>query len=527
MGTRNTQPDSQSPCYNVHIELDNKALKAKNTILTQTGDSFEINSRYNNLKNVISIIDSTTKNCLPKLNEVVETFTGIIQLCSVAANISNSSPCKDRTQAVKPQIVNGHVLLNPTITLSRLGDDASFTPPRSSNVRNTQNVTAWPGTSRERESSSGNDNNGGDNNGEDEGEHDTSIVCMANRGVCSRRPTYTSNNDMLRNLDEDPDSSEDELDMPVVRIYLNQLPNTYVEKVRGNGNFSISVSPPERRSSFKHRSSSLVGEANESHLDNNHSFFEDNVSPLNRSARVTQRATNESKFKGNKSNVRLSQSISQDFLTPSTSGLSDKSPESKSRSINGLNMDLSDASDTTLTLCPQTSMENSANQTSNFESPNRYVKLETRSSLKNITKRRNARDKRKVAHVVLKRLSLEKRRSDSPLKIIMNETVRTPPITKLSEMRTRSKSRGSQEGKGEMVTDSPVKGGKRLKDGKKKRRKYDSPTTRPGDLKKVILVKPKVVSPSKKSSSPGRPKRAARPMNMKEPNLTKKMRRSR
>ncbi|CAG9824684.1 unnamed protein product [Phaedon cochleariae] len=115
---------------------DIKALRGKNKQLTQAvaklqqdkksqqdqitslqEEFFNLNSKYVNLKNIFSNIDVAAKVMFPKQMELAEMFDPI-------------------TQTVKPHIVNGHVLQNPTITLSRLNDSPSRTPPRPSGHRN-------------------------------------------------------------------------------------------------------------------------------------------------------------------------------------------------------------------------------------------------------------------------------------------------------------------------------------------------------------------------------------------------------
>ncbi|KAJ8963751.1 hypothetical protein NQ314_005402 [Rhamnusium bicolor] len=502
MVARGEKSRCQSPCFNVHVELDNKALKAKNNGLTQTvaklqqdnaelskqitllqGETFEIKSRYNNLKNVISIIDSTTKSCLPKLNEVVETFTGIIQLCSVASNISNSNR-DTRTQAVKPQIVNGHVLHNPTITLSRFdNDDISYTPPRPSTSRISSNIVIRPSTShgsnevnRERNSnvngSLEEDNNSdSDNRNENEAneEEDTSFICQATRGVCKRKQ---SNNDMSMLEGDDLEDSDEDLELPLaeeeenedqcdqrlttiqedeeeeeeeepsnplsprsrqrrflkgrlqeVRIYLNQLPTTSIEQFRGSGNISISVSPPERRSSYMQRSSSLVGEPNGSLVDNRRSFLDENLSMLNRS------------FSKNLSPIHNLPSS-----TTSRASTSD-SNDMPSLTLEELGLVSSDDQHrkTSTPIVPRKSNENFFNRSGMFDSPNKSSKSETSLFKTNVTKRRiTSREKKRIAQVLLNRLSMEKKLSGSPIDKIKG-MVNSPPITQRVQMRTRSK----------------------------------------------------------------------------------------
>lgn len=72
-----------------------------------------------------------------------------------------------------------------------------------------------------------------------------------------------------------------------------------MEQFSGPGNISISVSPPEQRSSFQHRSSSLVGDANESVMDNGRLYLGEQ---LNRSRMSKEEASFEesSRFSQNK-----------------------------------------------------------------------------------------------------------------------------------------------------------------------------------------------------------------------------------
>ncbi|KAG5890266.1 hypothetical protein JTB14_014912 [Gonioctena quinquepunctata] len=156
MNKRSPSPNSSGE-INVNIELDIKALRGKNKQLIQAvaklqqeksiqqtqitalhEEFFKLNSKYVNLKNIFSTIDATTKICFPKQLELVNAFGKIMQLCSIGATVSNVS--KDpKTQTVKPHNVNGHVLQNPTITLSRFNDSDSMTPPRISSERNSPN----------------------------------------------------------------------------------------------------------------------------------------------------------------------------------------------------------------------------------------------------------------------------------------------------------------------------------------------------------------------------------------------------
>ncbi|XP_018566186.1 serine/threonine-protein kinase pakA-like isoform X2 [Anoplophora glabripennis] len=620
---------SASPRLNFRLELDNRALKAKNSTLTQAitklqkdnaelvkqltllqKESFETNSKYNNLKNVISIIDSTTKTCLPKINEVVETFTGIIQLCSVAANISNftaitSTVNRDaRTQAVKPQIVNGHILHNPTITLSRLSNNNhSETPPGSS--RSSNNM-AGPSTSN---SSLGSDENinrfshrnqdpGSDSDSDEDVPHgnkdqNSSFVCNATRLSCRK----TSDIDMLAHQ-EDFSNSDEENEEPVeeeeesdgceshrlttihemeeeeeqqmlnsvsprsrqrrfvqgrlqeVRIYLNQLPNTYIEQFRGSGNISISVSPPERRSSFKHRPSSLVNEVDESVRDNGRLYLDEvNCSRMSQGETSFNDSSRQNQGKaklnvtlnnslGMKSpdyynrNTNLCSSLSEQFSgnistihgleTPSTSAVIHSDTNSMQtqtlQELDTLHIQLQHKTSTPIT--PRMSDSIMANSSRAYDSPNRS-KSDSLFFRSNITKRKVAnKEKRKVAQVLLNRLSLEKRLSNSPAKVIEG-MVDVPLIRKSSEMRKSLKNDADSNGKNVSGTHSEEENVKKqtTTKGKGKRKKRDSPIPKAGDQ-----AKPKTKSSPPKAST--RPKRAARPKTLKEPNLTKKLRRS-
>ncbi|KAJ8923116.1 hypothetical protein NQ315_001669 [Exocentrus adspersus] len=621
MVARRDRDRSKSPCGNISMELDNRALKAKNSSLTQTvaklqqdnaellkqlnlvqGENFEINSRYNNLKNVISIIDSSTKTCLPKLNEVVDTFSGIIQLCSVAANLSNyfaivnNSTNKDtRTQAVKPHIVNGHVLHNPTITLSRLSNEITLTPPRPN--RSAEMVR--PSTSRgfEEQISNRNEDDKADSDSDDSEdaneEQETTFVCRANRSSCRAREE--NNIDMSRLRVEEYEDSDEENEEPVVeeeesdeehrerlttihevdeeeeqmynsvsprsrhrrflngrlqevRIYLNQLPNTYIEQFRGAGNISISVSPPERRSSFKHRTSSLVGEVNDSVMDNGRMYLDEQVN-LSRLSQG-EKSYNESSRQG-ESNSKMNVSFKSSLGRSPTSYEAGLGMSSNMSNIYGENMSAihnlqaSSASTSAGIRNDSNSMQSETLQEldllhlqlqhrtstpivqrisggSRYDSPNRS-KTGDSIMFKNITKRRsNSREQqRKVAQVILDRLSIEKRLSRSPIKG-MKDLVNLPPIRKSSDLSKSLK----KEDEGEMrqnaaSADQENVGKKGKSSAKGRRRKRDSPTMKAG----AVAVIPKKTSPPK-SPAAGRPKRAARPKTLKEPNLNRKMRRS-
>lgn len=91
-----------------------------------------------------------------------------------------------------------------------------------------------------------------------------------------------------------------------VQIFLDQLPITYIEQISGSGNISISVSPPERRSSFQHRSSSLVGNADASVMDNERLYLEEQ---LNRSRMSPGDVSFGEGSRPNQSNAKLNVSL--------------------------------------------------------------------------------------------------------------------------------------------------------------------------------------------------------------------------
>ncbi|KAJ8957343.1 hypothetical protein NQ318_004822 [Aromia moschata] len=525
MVARNTKSGSASPYSGVHLELDNKALKAKNVGLTQTlvkvqkenaqlikqinslqGETIEINSRYNNLKKRY-----------------------------IASNISNINR-DTRTHAVKPHIVNGHVLQNPTITLSRLEGGDSFTPPRLSGGRGSSNINVRPSTSR---STSDTDL---------ERRINPTIVLTRAEGATSPRSSRTDHinismrghlrdpNDSIKckiskgqgrdatdpgSSDEEEELEEEEVDrdessvhglstieeweeeiqsspsssslrspqrrylngrLQDVRIYLNQLPSSCAEQFRSSGNISISVSPPERRSSFFRRPSSLLCELNETEADNEGTVVDGNrtlensrkeaasprmpnLSPSFRYSTAERSAENGHDSSDSDTLRHPSHISSPDVATPSTSSLSQ-------------------------------------NDTNNLSSDT--VK---------------GKEKKKVAQVVLDRLSLERsRRSESPLKKI-GDIVNMPPITNSSEMTTRYRSGKKSIEHAENVNPKDKIKKNNEKSGRKKRKNIDSPTKRTGNLRKESSEPKGSVSPRK--SSTGRPKRVARPKDMKEPSLMK------
>ncbi|XP_028140637.1 histone H3.v1 isoform X2 [Diabrotica virgifera virgifera] len=130
----------QSENY-IKMEIDNQALRGKNKVLAQTvakiqqekalfqkqvthlqEEYFALNSKYVNLRNIFSRIESTTKNsCFPRIAEAVNDMAQIMHLCALGSLVNGAG--KDpKTLSVKPHTVNGTVIQNPTITLSRFND---------------------------------------------------------------------------------------------------------------------------------------------------------------------------------------------------------------------------------------------------------------------------------------------------------------------------------------------------------------------------------------------------------------------
>ncbi|XP_074039478.1 uncharacterized protein isoform X1 [Leptinotarsa decemlineata] len=640
---RSLSPTS-SPEMNVNLELDIKALRGKNKQLTQAvaklqqekafhlsqmttlqKDFFTLNSKYVNLKSIFSTIDATMKGCFSKHIELVNSLGTVVRLCALGATASNLN--KDpKTQTVKPQFVNGHVLQNPTITLSRFNDSDSHTPQRispqispnisgggdfsSSPVRRSNNLNlsqsvVRPSTSRMPVSpidirlSTQETNENNDNLDEFVQSFESEV----------RRRHINLERLQLQNVVEDednglhtPDDSEDEINDPdnrsrlvtiqeeeeeaynstlrslntsqtnisdrvrEIRIFLDPLPKDYINQW-------------ENMEHYVTRTSSVTGEPSTSELDPNNTLLNETLaspestmkfmSSTGESQNLSSKSSptkRKSTYFGEPSCSQLEESevekvqvergshknlnsTPQKFEYDSTTTMSEDSSiilPVRLRGINTFSTSISGIQDSskvnldnskmdtmqTLGLEPKNSRLTTSTPVPNCRSSSRNKKSNvslnsTKASPADskVTKRRGGSDDKNMAHIVVKRLSLEKRLSGSPIKKIGDLLNATPIIRSSDIRRGRPRKKTQENTQNTDNNDSSSSSDEENIPKSSQTKKLLNKRNVKGKTKgKENRVSQTPIEPIR--SSP-RPRRAAKPTILKEPSLSKKMRRSR
>lgn len=548
-----------------NLEIDMQAIRGKNQELVETvakiqkeksllqkqinllqKDYFALNSKYVNLKNLLSTVDSTANLCFPKVAEVVNQVAKIIRVCSVGVAISNTGDQK--TQEVRPHRVNGTVIKSPTITISRFSDSPrlsnggpSPTSQTSRSINNNQETEPIPSTSRgfsERLSFNQNDENdvfNRENEGtsndfvnrnrrgavplsplnieeEEETENENNLEeaeqNIENGEYCSRLVTIEeeSDDDYLNSSPTNSQLTEETI--REIRIYLSPLRGAQKEDQTSLNN---------SLEHFSYRTSSLSAEA--SNTINENTFVDEIRGSPNKSTRLSgPNKTNnksptffleDSNWKNNGNNSytftnisAIPKSPSAQDSEPSCSNTSDISKILTMESL-GLTTTIAHQLATSTPVVSTPRMSSRLKKSSSTKS----TKNETvcQNSKQSITKRKTSMEPN-VAQVLIKRLDLDK--SNASMHEVskrLNATPITSPKS-VKPKRRRIISPSSSSSESSLAAEkSPVT--KMKKKGK--------------ENKKVLETSVHVTK-----SSP-RPKRNARPGSMREPSLNKKMRRSR
>ncbi|XP_057661926.1 putative uncharacterized protein DDB_G0281251 isoform X2 [Diorhabda carinulata] len=472
----------------VRMDIDIQALREKNKNLVQSvaklqkekamiqkqlnemqEEYFKLNSKYVNLKSIFSTIDNTTRLTVPKMTDGVKHLAKIMQLCAVGTAVCglNKEP---QTLTVKPHMVNGTIINNPTITLSRFNyldspnnsEQPSITPQRQS--RSDDQVPSHatpPRTSVDLNESFSSffNNSNNENNG---------VTGIVNDNVSQdrRRNTLSENDEMedvqeendefgvedgeasdqdywprLRTITEESEennstnSSETLTDRPQEnRICLHPVP---VEHTKNIDNSSVSV---------VERTSSLTAEASESISDDTllNDFYESpsrRMPILNSSIDISLPSPSESRFDNFENTNMEMQNVNQassSFADNISSIVNEHSLEVDGLSNKNLskNEDEKIAAMQRLGLMEKTREEMTTSTPVQNQRKSRRVndKSQTNTKIKrsNVTKRKGSGAK--VPQIIIQRLSLDKHDSATER---LNNIFGTTPITSTTDIRIR------------------------------------------------------------------------------------------